>query len=134
MQYILKGKDGSVAIMTLVEGADIKDAVSKFKESHPDGNYNEYLQYDGKLPSSREFRDAWTHNGKEIVIDKVKASSIHIGRIRHSRNAALDKLDKDHLRHLSDPVKSKEIENKKQELRDLPANVRGLDWPDILEK
>lgn len=134
MQYILKGKDGSVAIMTLVEGADIVDAFSKFKDSHPDGNYNEYAEFNGKLPLSREFRDAWTHNGKGVVIDQAKASSIHLGRVRHSRNKALDLLDKEHLRHLSNPDKVKEIEKKKQELRDLPANVKGLDWPDQLEK
>lgn len=134
MQVLLKGKDGSVAIMTLVEGADIEDAVSKFKDSHPQGFYIDYFKFEGKLPKTREFRDAWAHNGKQVVIDSAKASSIHLRRVRKIRDAALEQLDKQHLRYMSSPDKIKEIEDKKQELRDLPVNVKGLEWPDLLER
>ncbi len=131
LRIILKCKEGSVAIMTLAEGADVDETVRKFKESHPD-TYGDWMEFKGKLPSSREFRDAWTHNGKGIVVDAAKASAIHLGRIRHARNAALEKLDKEHLRHLGNPDKVKEIEERKQSLRDLPSKVKDLEWPEGL--
>lgn len=134
MQILIKGKDGSVAIMSLVEGADKDEAVKKFKDSHPEGNYGDYFEFEGKLPLNREFRDAWTLNGSKIVIDEVKAKDIHLGRVRHVRNLELDKLDKEQLRHISDATKLKEIEVRKQELRELPSKIKNLEWPDILER
>lgn len=132
MKILIKGKDGSVAIMSLLEGVDVDDAVKKFKQSHPD-LYGDYFEFNSGLPS-REFRDAWIHKGKEIVIDSSKARNIHLGRVRKARNLELDKLDREHLRYLSNPEKIKEIEDKKQELRDLPAKINSLEWPNILEK
>ena len=134
MKIVLKAKDGSVAIMTLVEGADKDEAIRKFKESHPDENYGQEFEFEGKLPLDREFRDAWVVSGNKITVDKMKATNIHLGRVRHVRNQELDKLDKEQLRHLSDAIKLKEIEDKKQVLRDLPKNVKGLEWPDLLER
>lgn len=120
--------------MTLVEGADVDETVRKFKESHPDENYGDWTEFKGKLPSSREFRDAWTCKGEKIVVDQAKAQDIHLGRIRHVRNIELDKLDKEQLRHLAEPDKLKELDEKKQVLRDLPEHIKGLEWPDVLPK
>ncbi len=129
---ILKADDGSIAVMTIVEGADKDEAIKKFKDAHPDKNYT-VEQFKGKLPD-REFRDAWTISGNKIVIDKIKATEIHMARIRHARNLELDVLDKEQLRYISNPAKMNEIEDKKQLLRDLPVKIKGLDWPDQLEK
>lgn len=134
MNILLKAADGSVAIMSLAEGADKAEAVRKFKESHSDENYGDFFEFQGKLPLSREFRDAWVVKGKDVVVDNAKALSIHMARIRHCRDEALDKLDKEQLRYLSYPDKLKEIEDKKQILRDLPLKMKGLDWPDMLER
>ncbi len=134
MNIILKGKDGSVAIMSLVDGADVEETVQKFKDSHPEGFYVDYFEYDGYFPLSREFRDAWTIKGTKVEIDNTKAMKIHLGRVRVARNRELEKLDKEQLRYLSDPWKPKEIEEKKQILRDLPATVVDLNWPDNLTR
>lgn len=134
MNILLKAADGSIALMSLAEGADKEEAVRKFKESHPDENFGDYFEFQGELPLSREFRDAWIHNGKDVVVDNAKALLIHMKRIRHARNAALDLLDKEQLKQLPFPDKLREIESRKQILRDLPSNVKGLDWPDILER
>lgn len=134
MKIVLKGKDGSVAIMTLTEGADKTNAIRKFKESHDKGFYVDHIEFEGDLPLDREFRDAWTLKGSKIVVDSIKAASIHIERVRHIRNKELAKLDAEQLRHLSDAEKLKELEKKKQLLRDLPENVKGLKWPSILPK
>lgn len=135
MNIIFKGVDGSVAIMTLADGANKEEAIKKFRDSHP----NEYLEHfeihSGKFPSSREFRDAWTVDNKQnIVVDKAKAMDIHMSRIRNSRDAQLELLDKEHLRYLGNAEKLAVIEEQKQVLRDLPSKVKGLEWPDYLEQ
>jgi len=135
MKIILKAKDGSIAVMSLVEGADKKEAIKKFKEMHVEDMYEEQFELkEDKLPKSREFRDAWTVNGSNIVVDSSKASLIHKKHIRHARNAALNDLDKEQLKYLSDVEKLKEIEDRKQILRDLPSKIKNLEWPDGLKR
>jgi hypothetical protein len=134
MKLIIKRADGTIAIMYLNKDADRDDAFNKFKESHPEENFVDFFEYQGELPSSREFRNAWAHKGNSVFVDSVKAKQIHIDRIRHIRNQELDKLDKEHLQYLNDSAKLKELEDKKQILRDLPANINSLDWPDILPR
>ncbi len=131
MKILLKGKDGSVAIMSLAEGADKEEAVRKFKESHPD-EYIDHFEFEGELPESREFRDAWTLIGGKIVVDRSKAMGIHMRHIRQVRNQELINLDNMQLRHLFDLDKLKELDEKKQVLRDLPKNVKNLEWPESL--
>lgn len=134
MKVILKAKDGSVAVMALAPGADKEDAIRKFKDAHP-GMYTDHFEIDDKeLPVDREFRDAWTVSGNKITLDKMKAKALHLGRVREARDKELDKLDKQHLRYLSKPDKVKEIEDKKQVLRDLPKTIKDLEWPDMLER
>lgn len=129
MNILFKGKDGSVAIMTLAPEADKEDAIKKFLGAH-EGMYVDHFEYNGAFPESREFRDAWKLSTKnEIVVDKNKASALQLGRIRHVRNLELEKLDKEQLRHLHDAEKLAEIEAKKQILRDLPAKIKDLEWP-----
>ena len=125
-RIILKSKDGKIAIMSLVDG-DVEDAVKKFQDSHPE--YTEYYINDTELPKSRQFRDAWTLKNNKVVIDEAKASSIHLSRIRHARNQELDRLDKEQIRHLANPDKLKELDEKKQVLRDLPDKINTLEWP-----
>ncbi len=129
---VFKGKDGTVAFMILAPGADKAEAVRKFEEAHPEGQYIENFEFNGKLPASREFRDAWTLKGNAIVVDDVKAAAIHLERVRQARNIELERLDKEQLRYLSDKWKTQEIDEKKQALRDLPVNIHGLDWPELL--
>ena len=126
---IFKGTDGSIAIMSLVEGADIDDAIRKFRDSHEKGFYIEYFECEPELPLSREFRDAWMYKNNKVVIDEGKAKSIHMSRIRHVRNEKLEQLDKEQLRFLNDVNKLAEIEMKKQELRELPNKWNTLEWP-----
>lgn len=125
---ILKSKSGNIAIMELAPGADKDEAIRKFQECHPE--FIEHFEDDIKLPDNRLFRDAWKLNARrEIVIDDRKAREIHLGRVRHVRNQELDKLDKEQMRHLADAIKLKELDEKKQALRDLPSKINTLEWP-----
>lgn len=119
---VLKGIDGSVAIMSLAEGASKLKAVEKFRDSHQKGFYPEYYDYKDELPLDREYRDAWTFKDNKIVVDESKAKDIRIERMRQARDMELDKLDKEQLRVLTDVNKLEEIEKKKQELRDMSFN------------
>jgi hypothetical protein len=117
---VFKGKDGSVAIMHLVDGADEDGAVKKFLACH-EGQYEDTYLTDLSIPEDYTYRDAWTLQEYKIVVDKKKAMQIHLDRLRIIRNKKLEELDRDQLRYLSDSVKLAEIEAKKQVLRDLPA-------------
>ena len=59
MKTIIKCTDGSVAIMTLVEGADLDTVISKWQQVHP----NMYLSHrempDDVIPTDRTFYEAW---------------------------------------------------------------------------
>lgn len=133
MRILHKHKDGSIAIMVLAPGADKEEAIRKFKEAHP-GEYVDHFEHDGEMPTDRKFRDAWTVNAKrEVVVDAAKAASIHMKRVRHVRDEKLKELDLEQLRYLSDTSKLKELDEKKQVLRDLPNNIKGLEWPGELK-
>ena len=41
------------------------------------------------VPNNRHFRNAWTTDGVNIVIDRPKAEKIHMGRLKYLRNEQL---------------------------------------------
>lgn len=123
-----KGIDNSVAIMELAPEADKADAIQKFMNCHQ-GFYKEYFEGDIEVPSDRQFRDAWKLQQGKIVVDSAKARAIHLSRIRKVRDEMLNKLDKEQLRQ-----DSPELQERKQVLRDLPNNVKGLEWPKELNE
>lgn len=142
MKIYIKGKDGSVAIMSLASPeTNIDEALKKFHEAHP-GDYGDHLaesDLKGTEPESREFRDAWRIKNNSLYVCPIKAAEIHLSRVRKARDLELERLDKEQLKFLADPWKPKEIEAKKQILRDLPANwlKSGFDiakWPDELPR
>ena len=127
MKTVIKCIDGSVAVMTLVAGADLDEAISKWKQAHP----NKYLSHrempDDAVPTDRTFRGAWTDTTPELTIDidMAKARGIHLGRIRIKRNAELSKLDTQATKaqDIGDAETLTQIRTRKQELRDLPATL-----------
>ena len=127
MKTIIKCTDGGVAVMTLVEGADLNIAIGKWKQANP----NKYLGHrempDDVIPTDRTFRDAWADTTPELIIDidMAKARDIHLERIRIKRNAELSKLDiqATKAQDVGDADALTQIRVRKQELRDLPATL-----------
>ena len=127
MKTIIKCTDGSVAIMTLVEGADLDTVISKWQQVHP----NMYLSHrempDDVIPTDRTFRDAWADITPELTIDidMAKARNIHLSRIREQRNAELSKLDIEATKaqDMGNADALTQIRLRKQELRDLPVTL-----------
>lgn len=77
------------------------------------------------LPA-RDFRDAWTLNGKRVVIDMAKARDIVRKRIREPRDLKLVALDIEYVRadERGDTEAKKAVAANKQRLRDLTADPR----------
>lgn len=113
--------------MTLVAGANLDEAIGKWKQVHP----NKYLSHrempDDVIPTDRTFRDAWADITPELTIDidMDKARNIHLGRIRARRNAELYRLDIEAIKaqDIGDAAALAQIKARKQELRDLPKTL-----------
>jgi hypothetical protein len=77
------------------------------------------------IPKSREFRDAWEHDGTTIVHNMEKARQIHMVHLRQARVDALGALDMAWMQAIGqkDSTVADAIEAQRQALRDLPNTV-----------
>jgi hypothetical protein len=127
MKTIIKCTDGSVAVMTLIAGADEAEAIEKWKKVNPDTYISHRQMPDDAIPTDRTFRNAWADITPELTIDidMVKARDIHLNSIRIKRNAELSKLDiqATKAQDIGDAETLAQIRLRKQELRDLPATL-----------
>ncbi len=126
MRIVIKMVDG-LAIMNLVEGADLAEALRKCFKGEP-GRYISHREMpDEAIPTDRTFRDAWADTTPELTIDidMAKARNIHLERIRIKRNAELSKLDIQAIKaqDMGDTEALTRIRARKQELRDLPVTL-----------
>lgn len=127
MKTIIKCVDGSIAVMTLVDGADLAEALRKWGDVNP-GKYSSHRDMpDEAIPTDRTFREAWVDTTPELVIDvdMPKARAIHLNRIREKRNAKLARLDVESIKaqDMNDNAALQTIRARKQELRDLPTTI-----------
>ncbi len=76
-----------------------------------------------QLPASREYRDAWMHDGTTVTHDLVKAKAIALTKIRRTREIALTALDGQWMRAVAagDTAGAAAIDTQRQVLRDHPA-------------
>lgn len=94
---------------------------------------HEGVQYDmssvmkiSAVPEDRTYRNAWTHDGKKVCHDMVKAREVHRELIRRAREPLLKALDVDYQRadEQGSTMVKQTIAARKQTLRDLPADPR----------
>ena len=126
---IIKRENNEISVMHLVDGADVDDAIEKFKAVHKD--YIRHEEYYGELPD-REFRDAWSH---DVDVDMPRARKLHMNKIRKARDLKLEELD-------IETLKGNNVQIEKQKLRDIPKKFKltkaetpealSLLWPDGL--
>ena len=125
MKTVIKCVDGSVAIMTLVDGADFLDSLQKWRNVNPEKYLSHRDMEDSAIPTDRTFRNAWADTTSELIIDidLNKAREIHLNNIRIKRNAELVKLDVQAIQaeDIGDAENLAQIRARKQELRNLPA-------------
>ena len=74
----------------------------------------------------RTFRDAWEWKASSVKVNMPKARAIHMEKIRKVRNEELAKLDIPYMRAVEDgdTTAQSTIKEKKQVLRDIPANFK----------
>lgn len=123
--YLLQRSDGGITLLHMIE--------------QPDGSYStpevDIAKWDAKrqaeITSCHEikreeipdhhyvFRDAWCYRDLKITVDMPKARNIHRDKLRALRAPKLADLDIEMIRGWQDPQAMKDIEVKKQALRDV---------------
>ena len=94
------------------------------------------------IPSSREYRGAWTKSEKNVRVDMPKARAIHMDRIRVSRVKDFKKIDAE-INELEDRGGSGlALRKKRQAMRDVPQNFNLMNaktpeeltklWPPVI--
>lgn len=107
---------------------------------------------ESNIPSSREFRDAWTDDNPEdtIGINLSRAKNVQLYRLRKRREPALSEQDIEYMRGIEvedstgDPSVKNAAAAEKQRLRDITNPLKELDpqniaqiealWPAEFEK
>ena len=73
------------------------------------------------VPSTRDFRGAWTLSGSVITEDLDKAKEIFADKVREARTPLLAALDTDYMKALEANSDTTQIVADKQALRDAPT-------------
>tara|TARA_R100001015_G_C4569043_1_gene127413 strand:+ start:386 stop:835 length:450 start_codon:yes stop_codon:yes gene_type:complete len=113
--------EGTLCVVTPInENKTIEEIAAKVV---PDGISYEIIE-DSAVPTDRSFRDAWKQNSKTIETDMTKAREVHKQKIRFARELLFADLDVEFQKALEtdDASKKTEVINKKQALRDAPAD------------
>jgi len=114
-KIIYTNPDGTVSIINPT--GDVNDAIKDV----PTGLSYEIVE-DSVIPTDRTFRNAWKQNSKTIETDIAKAREIHKNNIRAAREPLLNALDIEFQKALETSSSTTDIVNKKQALRDAPAD------------
>ncbi len=126
MIYALRRADGGVSILRLIGEADLSAELAKWEAvADPAWLPVQAAPIDeSDIPADRTFRDAWTHDGS-INVDMPKAREVVRQRLREARAPKMAALDVESLRanEAKDAAKMTAIAARKQELRDITANV-----------
>lgn len=126
-------EDDSLVIMSFV----VNDGSLVIREPSEENINNEILRFgfaskfwriieENEIIQDSEFRNAWKDDNNGINIDMPKAREIHRNNLRIGRTGLLNSLDVQYLRadEYGDQIKKSEIIQKKQILRDIPADPR----------
>jgi len=142
-KYRIDMKDGSVAIMQVVDGHTVAECLAKWID--PDKSnvlgYDPIAIDESKLPPDRIFRKAWVKHTDGTIIEHLeKSKEIKKEQFRQYRKPLLEALDLEFMKALENGLDTQPITAKKQELRDvtkisLPNNIEELKGfiPEILK-
>ena len=98
------------------------------------------------IPTHRLFRNAWSDDGNDVVVDMAEARGIHMDDIRIDRDKALLELDITFMRAVEDGDTDEQdaASTAKQALRDIPETFDlssastpeqlTVLWPDDLDR
>ena len=136
IRYVFTRPDGGVSIIHGMPKSDIEKILGEltdeeyeahvYERSIPANAINVIKIALEDVPASREFRDAWTHDGKNFGHDLEKARAIQLERIRVARAPKLAALDIDYQKadEAGDVDLKKTIASQKQHLRDITSTLK----------
>jgi len=75
----------------------------------------------GEIPIDRAYRNALVDDGEKLIHDMSKAREVHLDKLRRERASKMEALDIELIRALGAGKPVKDIEAKKQALRDMPT-------------
>lgn len=119
-------EDGRCKIVIPAPGALKNKSIDEIIKKAIPENADYRIVHKDKLPSDRIFRDAWTDkkDTDTVDVDLAGARKIQLDRNRKARNKELSELDIETMKHIGNPDKLKEVEKKKQALRDMPVKLK----------
>jgi len=140
--YVTTLKGGGTWITQLLSGT-MQEEVAKWPQEMQDQVYQFHLIDDpATVPPDRTFRNALRYDSKKgFDYDMVIAKDIHLESMRTVREPILKRLDIEFSKATNNPVKQKEVEARRQILRDVTkvdlSKVKTTDelkavWPEIL--
>lgn len=133
----------SVADFGTLEFPNIAEEIKRMP--YPDEIVSYHRITTADLPTTREYRNGWQHDGTTISHNMVKCRELHREKMRAAREPKLEALDIEYVRadEAGDAAKKKDIAARKQVLRDVTADpaiaaAKTVDelkavWPDCLK-
>lgn len=123
MRYAIRRFDGTVGIMQVVAGYDVKSEILKLIETEGKHAIIGYRPIsDDQLPQDRTFRDAWTDDfdTENVDVHMDRAKEIHKNHWRQLRKPLLEASDIEFMKAFeTGDSKIDEIINRKNALRDV---------------
>jgi hypothetical protein len=123
--FAVTGTDGSVVITTPVGDAKIEDIVALM--NFPGFTPASWKEIDpASIPADREYRDAWSYNGKRFGHDMTKAREVHKEKLRTKRTELFAELDLEVSKATAkgDAARAAKLEERRQKLRDVTKDPR----------
>lgn len=104
----------------------LKDLYAKGEYPHNPAN-GRIINIPDDIPTNQLFRNAWTDEFDTSTVDVNldKAKAIHMERIREKRDEALKATDTDLMIALSKGEETKDVQEEKQLLRDIPQEIEA---------
>ena len=124
---VLTRADGTVAVMTFPGMPTPSDIAAELAKMPGQQFVSHRLLDAAELPSTREYRDAWTDSGSgPLSHDMPRAREIHKARLRAERAPLLAALDVEYQRAIeaNDSGRKQRVAATKQRLRDVTADPR----------
>ena len=138
-KIIFTRSDGGISVVhpvrntlgeTLTTDADIEQ---RAWDKLPDDAINPQYVDESVIPTDRTFRNAWTVEAGNVIVDIGKAKSLTKNRLRAERKPLLEAQDVMFQRALETGASTAAIVSEKQRLRDITKQLDALTSLDELK-
>lgn len=122
---VYKDADGSCGVISPTEEELKKRSIKEIAKT--DILVAEYhICNSDRVPSDKNFRQAWVYTKKGIDIDMEKARQMHLERIRKVRNSKWPDFDNRYTIAQRDGEDLKKLEKERKTLKNIPQKIEPL--------